>query len=80
MEFNFGARDEFRYDLVNKQTGKRSYSIQYCYGNIYEQINEYRSNIKKMCLLNVSNDTHEIVKVTSLANGKILFEDGRFKY
>ena len=56
-------RNEFRFNLVNKQTGRRSYSTEWCYGNIYDMIREYRENMKKMCLVNVSNDTRYIESV-----------------
>lgn len=74
---NYSELNTFRYRLENKQTGHISYSDQYCYGNIYQQISEYQKDIKKMCLLNVSNETHRIIEVIHLFNNQVIYKGGK---
>lgn len=66
--------NKFRYRFRNKQTQKISYFDTWCYGNIYEQIQLYKNDLKKMCLLDVSNDTHEIIEVIHLFNNKTIYK------
>lgn len=71
---NYNNLNTYRYYFKNKETSKTSYFDEYCYGNIFEQINIYKNDLKKMCLLDVNNDTHEIIKVVHLFNNNTIFE------
>ena len=71
---NYAGLNRFRYTFRNLKTGATSYFDEWCYGDIYQQIMRYKDNLKEMCLLNVSNDTHEIIKVVHLFNGDVVYE------
>ena len=71
---DYSKLNQFRYYFKNKQTSKTSYFDNWCYGNIYEQIAIYKNNLSKMCLLGVSNETHQIIKVISLFDDSIVWE------
>lgn len=65
--------NEFTYRFRNKQTGALSRSTEWCYGNIYDQIERYKKDLSKMCLLNVSNETHEIIEVIHNFNDEVIY-------
>lgn len=78
QSINYDNINKYRYCFRNKETSKTSYFDEYCYGNIYEQIELYKNDLKKMCLLDVSNDTHEITKVVHLFNNNTIFEESKW--
>lgn len=71
---DYGRMNEYRFDLVDKATGRHSHSNQFCYGNIFQRIDEFNANMKKMCLVGVG-DTHHIEFVTSLATGQTIYNN-----
>lgn len=66
--------NKFRYRFRNKQTGQTTYFDTWCYGNIYQQIDLYKNDLGKMCLVGVSNETHEIIEVIHLFNNKTIYK------
>lgn len=63
MYYNDDSRNWFRFNLVRKADHKHTHAMEFCVGNVWAMIQEYRANMHKMCLLNVSNDTHYIESV-----------------
>lgn len=72
---DYAKLNDFRYRLRNKKTGAITYTDEYCYGNIYIQIQEYKKNMKRMCLVGVSNETHVIYEVIHLFNNKLIYKE-----
>lgn len=72
---DYSKLNEFTYRLRDKKTGVFSRSTTWCHGNIYEQIQNYRNDISKMCLLGVTNETHEIVEVIHNFDGKTIYKN-----
>ncbi len=66
--------NKFKYEFKNRETGRTSSFTTFCYGNPFQQIQLYKNNLKEMCLKDVSNETHEIIKVTHLFNNKVIYE------
>ena len=66
-------RNSFRYRFRHKATNKTSYFDTWCYGDIHEQIAMYRNDLSKMCLVGISNDTHEIIEVVWLHTRKTIW-------
>lgn len=75
---NYSQLNTFRYRFENKENGQITYFDMPCYGNIWDQINNYKKDMKSMCLLNVSNETHEIIEVIHLFNGKTIYKNGKY--
>lgn len=73
---DYGNINKFRYRFINKKTSGTSYFDTWCYGDIYKQIQMYKQDLKKMCLLDVSNETHEIIEVIHLFNNKTIYKKG----
>lgn len=72
---DYSKLNEFTYRLRDKRTGIFSRDTTWCHGNIYEQIQKYRNDMSKMCLLGVTNETHEIVEVIHNFDGKTIYEN-----
>lgn len=72
---DYSKLNEFTYRLLDKKTGAFSRSTTWCHGNIYEQIQNYRNDMRKMCLLGVTNETHEIVEVIHNFDDKTIYEN-----
>lgn len=72
---DYSKLNEFTYRLRDKKTGTFSRNTTWCYGNIHEQIQNYRNDMSKMCLLGVTNETHEIVEVIHNFDGKTIYEN-----
>jgi hypothetical protein len=66
-------RNSFRYIFRHKETNKISHFDTWCYGNIHDQINLYSNDLSKMCLVGISNATHEIIEVVWLHNRKAIW-------
>lgn len=75
---NYSKLNEYEYYFCNKETKKITSFITWCYGNIYEQINIYKNNLTKMCLIGVSNDTHKIIKVVHLFDDSIIYQNKNY--
>ena len=60
--------------LRNKKTGVTSRNKNWCYGNIFEQIEMYKKDLSKMCYVGVSNETHEIIEVIHNFNNKTIYK------
>ena len=71
-------RNKFRYKFRHKVTGNTSYFDTWCYGSISQQINMYQQDLGKMCLQDVSNDTHEIIEVIWLYNNTTIYKEGEW--
>ena len=71
---NYDKLNEYTYRLRNKQTGIISRNTHWCYGNIFDQIQKYKSDLTKMCYIGVSNETHEIIEVRHNFNNKIIYK------
>lgn len=71
-------RNKFRYRFRHKETGKTSYADTWCYGSLMDQINTYKQDLRKMCLQDVSSDTHEIIEVIWLFNGSTIYKEGEW--
>lgn len=71
---NYDELNKFRYRFRNKTTNEESYFDTWCYGDIYQQIRLYQEDLKKMCLLNVSSETHEIIEVIHIFNNKTIYK------
>lgn len=72
---NYADLNYFKFRFRNKRNGTFSYYDQSVYGNIYDVINEYKNDLSKMCLLDVSNETHVLVEVTHLFNDKVIYSN-----
>ena len=68
-------RNKFRYRFMHKETKKTSYFDTWCYGNIDNQIFNYLNDLSKMCLVGVSNDTHELIEVIWLHTNKTIWRN-----
>lgn len=68
-------RNKFRYRFRHKISGKESYFDTWCYGNIDNQIFTYLNDLSKMCLVGVSNDTHELIEVIWLYTNKTIWRN-----
>ena len=75
MKYDYNLQNQFRYRFKNKETGITSYFNGWCYGNIYQQINIYKNDLSKMCLIGVNNQTHKLIEVINLMTGETLFKD-----
>ena len=75
--YNYAMLNTFRYYFRSKKTGQITCFDEYCYGNIYAQIQQFQKNLKDMCLLNISNETHTICKVVHLFNHQTIYDDTR---
>lgn len=71
---DYSRMNEYRFELVHKDTGKHSHSTQFCCGNIFKRIQECNSNMKAMCLIGVDN-TCQIEAVISLATGETIYRN-----
>lgn len=64
-------RNDFKFRLINKDTGKESYSISYyCGENVFAYINKVKEDLSSLCLVGVSNDTHDLLEVIWLYNNE----------
>lgn len=73
---NYSKLNEFRFRFENKETGKTSYFDIFCCGDIYKQIDIYKKDLKQLCLVGVSNDTHRIIEVIHLFNNDVIYKGG----
>ena len=71
---NYSALNEYTYRLRNKKSGVISRNKNWCYGNIFEQIEMYKKDWSKMCYVGVSNETHEIIEVIHNFNNKTIYK------
>lgn len=75
MKYNYSLQNQYKYRFKNKETGKTSYFNTWCHGNIYQQIDIYKNDLSKMCLIGVNSQTHKLIEVISLMTGETLFKD-----
>lgn len=71
---NYNKLNSYRYRFLDKKTNKTSFFDGWCYGNIWQQIEIYKNDLSKMCLLGISNDTHKLIEVIHLFDNSTIYK------
>lgn len=69
-------RNDFKLRFINKDTGKESYSMSYyCGENVFAYINKVKDDLSSLCLVGVSNNTHDLLEVVWCYDNKIIWRN-----
>lgn len=79
-QYNYNNINKYRYRFITKteKNTKTSFFDTWCYGDIYKQITTYKNDLSKMCLVGVSNETHEIIEVIHLFNNTTIYKNEKY--